>query len=468
MTSFITRIHKYSAKHLQNGVCRIYIQNAELLRSCGFAANTPYVVHNSKHNIQIEAIADGDREVVNTSRGELLELRNKETGRALKGLSQVTITFRKGRIVITITKEDADRLSRENQLLSKLHSNQALSVGSLFSGLGMLTLNISNGMKSAGIRSRVKCAIDKSELALSCQLESNPLWCNPDNDACAIVDDLSTMDLDLLPTVDYLEIGYPCVGQSTLSPKNRRDTLHPDVGTLFVATISAIRKLNPAVVVIENAVPFLKSDTLRYIERELTGYNIDQTVISGHRHGDFEERKRACIVATSKGLPLIQLSEFKEPANPRRTQLNSILEPVSVDSSAWSTMKHVVAKLFDRRLNFKHNTYVGTETKIAALSATYSSPKIGSPVISHPYLELYRPFSVLEHGRLRNLPTALLNTILDVETGMHGLVSKRGSKTAAHRMLGNGVSPKAWFNFGSFLGNYFKSLTVRELHKCIT
>ena len=42
-------------------------------------------------------------------------------------------------------------------------------------------------------------------------------------------------------------------------------------------------------------------------------------------------------------------------------------------------------------------------------------------------------------------------------------MSKRGNVGVIHKMLGNSVSPKAWRNFGAFVGQYFVGLREEYL-----
>ena len=182
------------------------------------------------------------------------------------------------------------------------------------------------------------------------------------------------------------------------------------------------------------------------------------TTLVGYDHGDFEERKRACIIAISEGLPDLCLNEFKAPEFVQRKPISSIMDDVPIESKTWKEMLHVKKKVKDTRLNFKHNVYFGSETKIAAITAGYNSPRIGSPMIENPDTGLQRLFTTGEHSRIRQIPDKLAKLLSSVATGEYPLVSKRGNTTDVHRMLGNGISPKAWFNLFSYLGQYINSL----------
>jgi DNA (cytosine-5)-methyltransferase 1 len=123
-------------------------------------------------------------------------------------------------------------------------------------------------------------------------------------------------------------------------------------------------------------------------------------------------------------------------------------------------MAHVKRKLNDSRLNFKNCLHEPTDKKIGTLTATYSAPKIGSPMVVHPTNpNLQRQFTVQEHCRIRRLPESLAKVIMSIAQGTHPLVSVRGSTTAAHRLNGNSVSANTWRAVGLFIGNYLSSLS---------
>jgi len=459
---FVSRMFQYSLKHLANGAARVYIKNSDALQAANFNASDSISTKIEKHKVTIKKVAGtGDMIVKNTQRGALVEIRNKKLAVAFKGIDRVTVTLRSNVITIQISKADKARLEREQTLLRKLINDTPLSFGSMYSGLALLSLAIKEGMERSGIRTQHAFSTDKEELPITIQLESNPIWDNPAANAVAIVDDISELDTSLVPQLDVIELGYPCWGMSKLCQKNLRDTRHPLAGAKFIPTVNKLRALNPAVIILECSVPFLSSDTYALMKRELPGYTFSETKINGYENGDFEERERCAVTAISSGLPSIGLHGFTPPARAERMPISSIMENIEDSSPLWKRYEHVVSKLNDSRLNFKHNLYKGHEDKIAAIPATYNSPKIGSPMIAHWKDKYQRLITWLEHSRIRMVPAAMEKVLEDVTTGKHPLVSTRGNVTVVHQMLGNSVSPKAWRNFGEFVGTYLKSLKFK-------
>ncbi|MEZ8292421.1 DNA cytosine methyltransferase [Vibrio splendidus] len=464
--NFITRLHQYALRHYDNGAGRLYIQNSTILTAAGLPSGTRLDVVYSKNRIEITASLSGKNSVIDTGRGPLLELKNQDTGRAFEGFTSVTITVRQGKIIVALDHLTSGMMKGIEALKHRLTHGLPLRVGSLYSGLAMLTYKLSQGLHDNGIKTAMRFANEKSELAMTCQLQGNPIWDTATEDAVAMNCDIRHLDPAMVPKVDIIEIGLPCRGLSKMSPKHRRDLEHPEVGTLFMPTISTLKLMAAPIIVIECAHPLFTSQTWSLMKRELTEYQFSEHKLIGYDHGDFESRERACVVLTAKGLPKCDLDTMTIPASPERRKLGDIMRTVPTDSPLWKTMGHIKKKVDDPRLNFKHNIYDEDATLIAALGAGYQSPKIGSPMVQHPTdPSKQRLFIGVEHADIRELPSRLFSVMEDVIHGRHPLVSKRGSTSAVHEMLGNGISPKAWRNVGRHVGQYLQSLITTD--KCV-
>ncbi len=463
MIKYLRTFKRYAVKNLTKGVSRIYIQDSELLSKAGLPVNARFDIQYERHSIKIIINDNGTNKVMDTGRGSLVELKNKSTYNSFGDVSHVLITFSKNGIEIGLNYSDRQQIERETRLIKRLISGEPIEKASFFSGIGLLSLFLKTGIEKTGIKTRIKFANDLCEKAMSVNLNSNPIWDSASDDAIAMINDLNNIDLSLLPQVDMIEIGYPCVAMSKLCKKEDRDTMHPIVGTLFIKLIAAIKAMNPSVFLMENVQSFLGSDTLRMIKHELgQDYNFSEVSFNGNDFGDLEGRPRTCVVATSKGLPAISLDAMLTPPKSAATRkLSSYMDNIAPDSALWREMAHVRRKVNDPRLNFKNTLYTGNETKIATITATYSAPKIGSPMVSHPenpYLQ--RQFTVNEHAKIRQLPARMHNAVMNIANGINPLVSKSGSITAAHRMLGNSVSKNAWVYMGKIIGGYLNQLSI--------
>lgn len=460
---FITRINSYAVKMLSNGAARVYIKNSEALRASNFFADKTIKIERKKGRIDITLDPNGKKRIMGTARGELLELKDKETAAAIGHVTRVSVTFRKNKISITIHSEDEAQMRREKAFISKLIKGAPLRKGSFFSGLGMLSFSIKEGLASQGFETEIAFANDNNELAMACNLEGNPIWNDASHDAVAITDDLNHMPLDALPDdVDIVEVGYPCVAFSALANPAKRDLNHPDTGTLFIPLVNALRKLNPALIIFENVPAFGESVTLELISRSMPGYRFEQKIFNGHDFGELEARPRVCVVAVSKGLPEFNFESLPMPSRIEAPALSTFLNKLSDDHAAWRKMEHVKARDSMKNIGYRNCLYSGDENAMTTIPASYASPKAGTPMIQHPTQpDLQRQIMPDEHANIRRLPATLKKLVVDVWTGSHPMVSNKGSFTAAHRLLGNGVSRNIWSFVGAIVATYFKEICNR-------
>lgn len=199
----------------------------------------------------------------------------------------------------------------------------------------------------------------------------------------------------------------------------------------------------------------------------MKGYRFEEIILNAHDFGEIEARKRACVIAVSEGLPELNLSELLNNLGQikNRSCFSDYQEDIPLDSPLWRKMEHIKRKDKETGHNYRNMLYTGSETLIATLTASYAAPKAGTPMIAHPInTELQRQVTTLEHARIRRLPDRLIDQVMAISSGSSPMVSKRGSKSLAHRMLGNGVSKLAWNSIGAFLGNYL--IKCRDLITC--
>lgn len=458
---FITRHHRYAVRQLSNGAARVYIQNADALQRAGFLANSSIRITHKRDSIEVTLDPRGENKIFETGRGELLELKNKATAQSLGKAKHVSVTFRKGRLVIKAHAMDEALQRRCDALIGKMKRKEPLRKACLFSGLGMLSYHIGEGLSRRGVRSAISFANDYDELALSCNVAGNPMWASATDDAEAIADDLRALLYHMIAEADIVTIGYPCVGFSSLAKKENLDLNHPQCGTLFISLVAVLRKLNPAVMIFENTPRFGKSTTLDLIKRSFPDYQFSEQIMDGHDFNELESRKRICIVATSNGLPAFDFATVRPLFNHEpKPQVQDYLTPQPLDAACWRTMAHVKARDNMPHLGYRNMLYYGHETEMVTLPASYGNPKAGTPMIAHPEnADLQRLIQPNEHASLRHLPGSLQEIIMDVWKGRHPLVPESGSASRAHRLCGNGVSKNIWQSIGAALGEWLQALT---------
>jgi DNA (cytosine-5)-methyltransferase 1 len=161
-------------------------------------------------------------------------------------------------------------------------TDEALTVGSLFSGIGGLDL----GLERAGMRVIWQCEIDKyARRVLEKHWPGIP--CYPD---------VRELGVSIIPErVDVLCGGFPC---QDISTAGRRAGIHGERSGLFFEIVRLARVLRPRYIVLENvaALTIRGLDTVLG-ELALCGYDAEWDCISAASIGALHRRDRLFIVA---------------------------------------------------------------------------------------------------------------------------------------------------------------------------
>mgnify|MGYP005990515515 CR=1 FL=1 len=465
----VTRILRYAVGSKGNGNRRVYIQNHNALNSANFFPHARFSIKETANEIILTLNESGERKVYESRRGDsIVELCDKKISQFIGDCAKyVTVKLVANQIRISRHHAEVQRTTRENHFHKSI-KKKVITTASLFSGVGHLTYCMHKGLEKAGFTPKIKFANEIDSVVANLNA-INPIWKSSTKDATLVVDDLQTMDLSLLPNyVDHLEIALPCTGQSTMISPDKRDILHPVTGKLFIRTLEAITKSNPATLTIECTPRLLESTTFLCIEDYLNkfGYSFETTTLRGSDFGDFEIRSRFCLFAVSKGLkhlfPSLESINMFHQTN--QHTFADIKDDIADDSALWKTYSHVKKRDDMKHLGYR-NVLIGDEAKsMPAILATYSSPKAGSPFIPHgTNPELQRQITVNEHNKIRQFPKTLADGILKLSKGLLAGQTRTNVK-AAHRIGGNSVSPSPWkalmFHMFSGLHNNTKQLNL--------
>jgi DNA (cytosine-5)-methyltransferase 1 len=461
-----TKILRYAVGQKDNGNRRVYIQNHEDLTSINFLPHSRFSVQDAGEEIVLTLDNNGGRKVYESKRGDsIVELSDKIISNFIgKFARYVTVKLVSNKIHISRYRSELQREKREGNFLKNINSNMILTA-SLYSGVGHLSYCMHQGLREAGFSPRIIFAneIDPTAARINAV---NPIWASAAKDALLMVDDIQTLDMSLLPSyVDHLEIALPCTGQSKLISKSKRDILHPVTGKLFIKTLEAITKINPATLTIECTPGLLKSVTYLCIEDFLkkSGYSFQTTTLKGTDFGGFEVRERFCLFAVSKGLeglfPNIERVDAYHCKNEQT--FKDIKDDIADDSILWKEYNHV--KKRDKMKNGYRNVLVlDDDNQMPAIVASYSAPKAGSPFCPHPSnSNLQRQLTVNEHNKIREFPDAVANAILKLSKGLLP-GQTRTNVTAAHKLGGNSVSPRPW---RALMFHMFSGLNTKNNNK---
>lgn len=452
-------IETLSLKETRGGF-RVYLNNKTLERF-GFKAGVGFKEVHEDGRVRVIVDTDAKRKVLDSDKGPLMDLRNKQLGETLPDCERVSVHYRLNEIIITAYHHTKRVWDREKRILNKVRQGKALRMGDLFAGIGLLSRQIHKGLALAGLTTAMAFANEYERLPSDVNFNSNEIWQNPTEDAVFIHDDILTMDKSLVPELDCLVIGYPCRAFSRQQGANRDRDLYHETGNLFIPTLDIINRANPALVVLENSDNMLNSDTLMLMDSVMkaTGYYRTNTVLNGHDHGDFERRKRLCVVWVSNGLKGLDITAIEPTLGNQRT-VADILEPIADDDKAWKDLSHVAKKTLEKGHSHKMCLSGNDDTTMPVIPATYAKIKADTPMIGHPTNDgLHRILTTSEHANVRRIDGQFKDAIVSVATGEHHLTN-RTNATAAHMMLGNSVAPKPWEALGNFIGAWLTSLVV--------
>lgn len=447
--SFIKRKYRYKiGKKSSTGFARIYIQNAIDLAAAKFIPDCNFDVLVTAKNITLKVVKNGPRKVIRSKKNaSIVELTNKAIDKFCAGAEYVSVTLRKGKIVISLHALEQLKKDRELSLI-KMLSEGRITTASLYSGIGALAFQLHKGFSNLGITSEIQYANELDPTAAELNVNFNPIWQSAGKDAVMECDDIQSMDLEELPKdIGLLEIAIPCVGYSRLTKVDNKDISHPLTGKLFIRTIELIRAVNPCTILIECTPGFRGTNTHDCVTDQLEklGYSHQTIMLKGSEYGDFEYRQRFCLFAVSQGVQDLfpSLHDIKPNAITPK-QLSSILEKFRDDDAVWKTYDHIRARDNMTHLGYRNVVLNEDTLHMPALLASYGSPKSGQPFIAHPTdPKLQRMITVREHARIRKLPFKLAEAICMLSDGLL-LGRTRTGKTLAHKLLGNAVSPTPW------------------------
>lgn len=437
------------------GIPRVWLQGRQP-EQAGFTPGSSFSVHveRDRKAVILRREEGGLRRVSRKEAGgkevPVIDINSLETLSVFKGLEQVRIVTGQGVIYILPLASEARKVERIERLRQKLQRGEALKVGSLSHGGGVLDLALHRGFGAEGLQTHLAFANDIRPELLEHASSANPAW-RPDTVALGAPMQELVFDawaMSKLSEVDALFAGIPCTGAS-LSGRAKNGTscaeAHPDVGHLVVAFLAIIAKVNPALVVLENVVPYANTASMFIIRHQLRdlGYVVHETVLDGAEFNELEHRQRMCMVAVTEGISFDWSCLVKPVLRERR--LGEILESVADDAPCWSEMGYLKAKEARDAAAGKGFAMqiVGPEsTKVGTIGTGYAKNRSTEPKVQHPSRpELLRLLTPREHAACKGIPAELVEGL---------------SATTAHEVLGQSIVFSAFVAVGELLARTLK------------
>lgn len=433
------------------GIPRIWLQGRQPAKA-GFEPGCAYAVDvkRDKRTVILRKTPDGIRRVSRKQVGgkevPVIDINALETLSMFEGVEQVRVVTEQDVIYILPLASDVRKRERLERLRANLESNEPLSVGSLSHGGGVLSLALHLGMKEAGIETRLAFANDIRPELLEHAANANPAWGSDTISLGAPVQELvfDAWAMSRLEQCDVLEAGIPCQGAS-LSGRAKNGTscaeAHTEVGHLVVAFLAVVAKVNPAVVLLENVVPYANTASMFIIRHQLRdlGYVVHESILDGADFNVLEHRQRMCMVAVTEGIEF-DWSALIKP-DKRECRLGDVLEEIPEDAPCWSEMGYLKEK--EQRdaaagKGFAMQIVTPESNKVGTIGTGYQKNRSTEPKVQHQTKpELLRLLTPGEHAAVKGIPAAIVEGL---------------SATVAHEVLGQSIIGPAFQAVGALIG----------------
>lgn len=435
------------------GAPRIYLEGCAPGRA-GFTPGVRFtLVHHERENVQglvLRLAEAGERCVSRKERHgreqSVIDINSNQALEVFKGMEEVRVVMRDGEIWILPSAIEVRRRARLARFMDELAQGE-VSTAEVSHGIGVMANAIHEGLKEAGLKPRMRWAIEVEADSLEQAMGSNSAWSEDTVPIAMPLQEVAFADSyvrESLSPVSLLNAGLPCTAAS-VAGRAKKGLAKPEddakAGHLVMGFCALVAQCNPVAIVLENVVPFWSAAgaaMLRTQLRELD-YELYQLDLEGH---DFaiESRVRRVTVAVTRGLT-VDVEAFK-PAPYVEQRLSDVLESVAADADCWSRMDGLKAKE-ERDIaagkGFRMEIATGDTTRCGTVGRGYGKVRSTEVKIAHPSEPgLLRQLTPVEHCRVKGIPEALIEGV--------------SSTTRCHEMLGQSVIWPAFRQLAKWLG----------------
>lgn len=446
---------KITAIKEHRGSPRVWLEGSAP-RNSGFLPGLKFVVVPHGNGVLLKLDENGDRTVSKKDRPSgvshsVLDINSSTDLAALKGLETARAVFGEGQVLVTPLASEIRRQRRLGRLRARLSSGVALETAGIAAGGGVLSHAMHAGLQDAGVPSTLSVHNEIREDLTEQAVAHNDAFAKGTRILTMPLQELAFDDevLRRVGECDIVELGLPCSGASVPGRTKRGLKMpeeHPDVGHLVVGALALLARLNPAVCVFENVVPYKNTCSAVLIRQQLRdmGYVCHERELFGPDFGELEARTRWCLVAVTKGIDFdIQSMEFPL-LSPRA--LSEVLEPAANVADRWSPMTGLKAKQERDALagkRFKMQLFDGSERQINTLTKGLTRNRSTDPKIRHPTNpDLLRIPTALEHARCKGVPEALIEGL---------------PQCTANELLGQAVCYRPFRHLAKHIGKALKN-----------
>lgn len=406
----------------RGGRPRIYLDGVQAART-GFSPGEAFDLDIDGQRITLVKRDDGTRTVSSrTRRGKtnpVIDINSAEDLAIFEGMDCVRVIVTPNAVHLLPLASEIKRVARLDRLRAKLREGQALQIGSLSHGGGVLTHAIHSGMQKAGVACTLAMANEIREDLLVQAIEHNDAW-NEQTMALALpMQELVQDDwlMSKLPQLELLEMGLPCSGASKAGKASNGLALmeaHEHVGHLVAAAIAIINRTQPTALLLENVVDYSSSGSafiLRHTLRDM-GYDVHEAIIKGKDFGCIEGRVRWALVAVTRGMAF-DMTDIEPPVVVVRKVDDIIDKSIPLDDPRWRAVSYLKDKMSrdrDKGSNFKMQFIDVNASTFPVLRRGYHKGGSTDPRLPHPENpELSRLLTKEEHAAGKDIPVHLID-----------------------------------------------------------
>ena len=420
----------------------------------------PGVRFNLEHHgkgLKLSASEDGRYKVASKDRNgktvPVLDLDSREKLGPIYDEQVVRIVITEKAMFILPLASEIAKKERLERLQRKLASGEALSVGSVAHGAGVLSHAAHAGFRDAGVPVKLAFNNEIDEGYMAQSLDKNPVNLSSTINLCAPMQEIiqDPWLMQQLPVLEVFEVALPCSGASKAGRSKRgldHPESHPEVGHLVHAALTLIQRTQPAIVVLENVEGYSTSASASILRNQLRdmGYNVREHVLDSTEWGCLEKRVRWAFTATTSGLAPLDVVP-NDTAKPHNLKLGDLLEDIPLDDPRWRTLSYLKDKeVRDKAAGkgFAMQTVNADSTSVPTIRKGYAKGGSTDPFVQHPTNpDLLRKLTVREHATLKGVNAVLVEGL---------------SESVGHQVLGQGIAYAPFRALFCALGELLKSL----------
>ena len=379
----------------------------------------------------------------------LIEIRDAVLGEHFTLGMKVRVVVAAGKITVEIHAHELSKRERTERMERKLKTGEALRIGSLFLGGGVMDRAIHEGLSAAGIPAYSRFVVERESKYLDAAVANQPELFK--DDSILIHSDVENVCLEKPVPVEILVAGIPCTGASRAGrSKNKlaKAEDHESAGACFVSVLSFVVACAPHTVILECVPEYIESASYSVVSAMLShwGYSLTTEVLDGNVFGALEGRKRMCLVAVTDGDKAYDFSfDLLQCHFEKEATVADILDDISPDDSRWKSYDYLLEKEQRDKASgkgFSRDLYIGTETRVSTIRRLYAKGGSCDQFLCHPDDPTkFRLFTAQEHCRIKKVPDYIIANV---------------SSTTAHEILGQSVVFTAFYAVGYAIGQYAK------------